>query len=79
MGDSKMTMNELMKSKRISLLHSSGYQSRVNANTPSVVHVYKVVYTRVNGDEIVIATAKHNRKDFARKTALNLALDWANS
>ena len=73
-----MNMNELKNCKRISLFHSSGYVSRINANTPSFAHSYKVVYTTKTGKEVVIGQARHSRKDSARKAALDAALSFMN-
>jgi hypothetical protein len=74
-----MTLTELQSSKRVTLRRSSGYVARVSGNSPSVAVIYEVIYTRPNGERLVIGKAKSNRsEEKARAAAFAAALAWAN-
>jgi len=74
-----MTLAELQSSKRITLRRSSGYITRVSCNSPAVVIFYEVIYTRPNGERLVIGKAQATRsEEKARASAFAAALKWAN-
>lgn len=73
-----VTIDHLLKSKRLTATHSSGFASGVSSNSSRYVHRVTLTYQLKSGEKVRVGQGESTSRGAARQKALEAAVKWFN-